>query len=57
MLKNYRNTLKICLFGKTTKQLSGKFEPWNLENTSNFEGWDLSLVAYKIISVNKKKIF
>ena len=50
MLKNHWNTLNICLFGQTTKQTLSKFEPWrywNLENKSNFEGWGLTLVAYK----------
>ena len=44
------NTLNICLFGQTTKQPLSKFEPWrssNLENKNNFEGWGLTLVAYK----------
>ena len=38
MLKNHWNTLKLCLFGQTTKQ-------W----LSNFEGWGLNPVAYKKI--------
>ena len=44
MLKNHRNTLKICLFGQIIKQLSSNFEPAeNLENASNIEGWILIL--------------
>ena len=47
MLKNHRNTLKICLFGQIIKQLSSNFEPAeNLENASNIEGWILTLVGY-----------
>ena len=46
MLKNHCNTLKICLFGQTTKQPFSIFEPRNQENTSNFEDWGLTLVAY-----------
>ena len=28
MLENHWNTLKICLFGQTTKQPLCNFEPW-----------------------------
>ena len=44
MLKNYWNTLKICLFGQSTKYKV--LSPEDLENTRNFEGWSLTLVAY-----------
>ena len=40
--------LKNCLFGQTTKQPLSNFEPENFENTSNFDDWALTLVAYKI---------
>ena len=46
MLTNHWNTLKICLFGQTTKQLLS-LSSENLENISNFEGWGLTLVTYK----------
>ena len=47
-------TLKICLFGQNTKQPLSNFEPYrNLENTSNFEDWDLTIVAYKKIVSQK----
>ena len=51
-LKNHWNTLKICLFGQTTKQRQTILNPEILENTSNFEGWGLTLVAYKKISLH-----
>ena len=35
------------LFGQTTKQPLNNYEPQNLENISNFEGWGLILVTYK----------
>ena len=37
--ENRRNALKISLFGKTSKQLLRIFDPENLENINNFEGW------------------
>ena len=40
MLKNQWNALKICLLVQTWSRE-------NLENTSKFEGWDLTLVADK----------
>ena len=47
MLKIHWNTLKISLFSLTTKQLLSNLRPEILEYTSNFEGWGLTLVAYK----------
>ena len=35
------------LFGQTTKQPLNNYEPQNLENVSNFEGWGLILVTHK----------
>ena len=42
MLKSHQNTLKICLFGQTTKQPLQNID--NLENTSSFIGLGLTLV-------------
>ena len=47
MLKNHWNTLKFRLFGQSTEQTLSNFELWRSCNTSNFEGWSLTLVAYK----------
>ena len=44
--ENHWNILKICLFGQATKQ-QATLSPENLENTSNSEGWDLILVAFR----------
>ena len=46
MFKNHWNAFHIYLFGQTqtTRQT---LNPENLENKSNFEGWGLTLVAYK----------
>ena len=46
MLKNHWNALKIYLV-KLLSNHKATLKPGNLENTSNFEGWDLTLVAYK----------
>ena len=43
MLKNHRNTLKICLFGQTTNQPLSNFEPWKSWKYKQF----LGLLAYK----------
>ena len=46
MLKIQWNAVKICLFGQSTEQpltLSAE----NLEKTSNFDGWGLTLVTYR----------
>ena len=53
MLKNHWNTLLICLFRQTTKQPLSNFAPEKSENTSNFEGWALALLAIKKESVLK----
>ena len=34
------------MLGQTTKQALNNFGPQNIENISNFEGWDLTLVAF-----------
>ena len=47
MLKNHCKTLKICLFGQTTKQPTSNFVVRILKNTNNMEGWGLVLVAYE----------
>ena len=39
ILKNHWNTLKICLFGQTTKQLLTNFEPW--KSWKNKQLWGL----------------
>ena len=44
---NYYIFCRYQLLGQTTKQPLSNFEPKNLENISNFQGWGLTLVAYK----------
>ena len=41
----------MSLFGQTTTQPLNNSE--NLENTSNFKGWGLTIVAYKKVYANK----
>ena len=45
MMENHWNIIKICLFGQNTEQQLNNFELWKSLNTSNFEGWGLTLVA------------
>ena len=44
------------LLGKSTKQPLSYFEPWILENISNFKGGGLTPVVYKCISVSLKNL-
>ena len=37
-------------------QIAKNLSPKNLENTSNFEGWGLTLVAYKKVHVIQSRI-
>ena len=46
MLKNHWNTLTICLFIETNNCLATLISE-NLENASNFENRELTLVPYK----------
>ena len=45
------HSLQYRLLGQTTKEPLSNFEPKNLENISNFQGWGLTLAAYKKESV------
>ena len=46
-LESYCIPHRERLLGQTTKQPLSYFEPWTFENITNFEGWGLSLIAYK----------
>ena len=48
--------LNFFLFGQTTKHRWATQSPENIENTSNFEGWGLTLTAYEKISDCAKKL-
>ena len=50
MLKTQWNRLKVCVLGQVTSS------PENIETTSNFEGFGLTLVTYKEIQVMTKKL-
>ena len=45
--ENYCIPHRLILLGQTTKQSLSNFEPQKPWNISNFEGWGLTLVAYK----------
>ena len=44
-------------YGQTTKQPLSSFEPQKPWKVSNFEGWDLNLVAYKKSEIWKNLFF
>ena len=50
MLKTQWNTLKVCVLGQVTSS------PENIETTSNFEGFGLTLVTYNEMQVMTKKL-
>ena len=50
MLKTQWNRLKVCVLGQVTSN------PENIEITTNFEGFGLTLVTYKEIQVMNKKL-
>ena len=45
--EGWKITFTICLFGRTFSQLLSNLDPWEYGIYSNFEGWCLTLVAYK----------
>ena len=57
MPKNHWNALKIVYLVKLLRKRSATLSSENLENKSNFEGWDLTPVAYEksVIVLYKKK--
>ena len=56
MLKIHWNTLKIFLFGQLLSSREVTLSPENLGNTSYFEDWGLTLVAYKKSILRKNHI-
>ena len=50
MLKTQWNRLKVCVLGQVTSN------PENIETTTNFEGFGVTLVTYKEIQVMNKKL-